>query len=435
MSVGAKLFAYAMDGKHSTFAAMRYTLDEKIDVKMMDEALKISAKRFPYFQVKLFEKDKSLVWVKHDKEPRIYEDSKAYVINGRDNDDFLYRISVCDNQLTAYFFHGLTDGSGMGAFVGRILLEYYRLKGEEIKCNASYEWILEDMSLEETTLPESRFPVEEEGKKLNSEMGGECFFFPEKKSYLGKVYMFECDSAQIMEFARLNDGSPNSIAQILMAKAVNKLHPEAVNQGIDISVAVNGKNILGVSRSYPPFLQSCTFRFEKKSFEMDTEMLDTCVRGKTIVDSSDIVMIPKLKGMLKLDKAFSYMPSVDAKRILAKKCVERARCTASVSYAGRMSYGSIDRHIKSLYSFVDSVTPVLEINSINDRFYFSLTTCFDGEKYAQALCQCFEETGIKCSELQTLELSEGIGKIKKIKMGFNLATFQVICGISKMKRS
>jgi len=124
-----------------------------------------------------------------------------------------------------------------------------------------------------------------------------------------------------------------------------------------------------------------------------------------------------------------------AKKLLSSMSKDAPTSTFSVSYAGRCNMGSLEKHINYVYSFAEGSVPLMEISSVGGKFFFSLSTGFDGKKYMEVFAEEFERLGIKVSEIKTLHFKEGDGKTsKRISFGFNKATLELIRASKRMKK-
>lgn len=69
--------------------------------------------------------------------------------------------------------------------------------------------------------------------------------------------------------------------------------------------------------------------------------------------------------------------------------------------------GSMEKHIRNVYSFADNTTPVMEINYANGKFFFCIAARFDGRKYMEAFAKALNGQGIKTTEIKTVSFQEG----------------------------
>lgn len=108
------------------------TLDERISLPELEQALANIAPRFPYYLVELRH---GFFWYYleplKDKPPVPSADSKYPCLNMhvRRRGRFLFRVRAYRSRIAVEFCHVLADGAGALGFLKAIILEYYRLRG------------------------------------------------------------------------------------------------------------------------------------------------------------------------------------------------------------------------------------------------------------------------------------------------------------------
>jgi hypothetical protein len=115
------------------------TLDEDLDIGLLDEALQSVARRFPYFTVEL---RRGLFWhylVPHERALRVEPDS-IYPMQGYDANTrgrCLFRVRASGRCVACEFHHTIADGTGGMRFLKNLLAEYWRRRWpEEASANA-----------------------------------------------------------------------------------------------------------------------------------------------------------------------------------------------------------------------------------------------------------------------------------------------------------
>lgn len=108
-------------------------LDEPIDVEAMEDALELTVRRMPYFNVSL---RRGLFWYYFEPcgtLPPVYPDSPSpcqqWDINRRGTR--MFRVRCVRNRVAAEFSHAMTDGTGGLAFFKTMIANYFSLKGIE----------------------------------------------------------------------------------------------------------------------------------------------------------------------------------------------------------------------------------------------------------------------------------------------------------------
>ena len=130
----AKLFPAIMSGELTAVFRITASLKKPVRYSAVKEAVEITARRFPYYNVSL---GSGLFWYYleyNNKLPRIQAEEKipctAFAAN-RKNEP-LYRILVKENRISVEFIHILTDGGGALEYLKSLLFTYFRLTGNTI---------------------------------------------------------------------------------------------------------------------------------------------------------------------------------------------------------------------------------------------------------------------------------------------------------------
>lgn len=429
-SAMSKILYYSMDKKHSTFFAVRFKLDEIIDKDILQNALDKTIKRFPYFKRKAVFTSKNILIQDNDNPLLVYEEDLDKIINFSTNNDYLIRTQIKDEYLTIQAFHGLTDAFGLYCFFKILLENYYLAKGEELTLNDDI-YHQSDVCEEEYKLPDDLKGFE--NIKPNQEVKKEVFVI-DKKDTGFYTNVFSCDAKKFMDYAKLVDGSPNAVLAILLAKAIKNNNPD-YDKEINVGVAINVKNIIGLNYSYPPLLNTSNQVFNEKAFSFNIEMLHTIVRGRVIFDSSEdesnkfvANIINNVPGLL------NALPSYKSKQLLALQSTNTVRNTATVSYVGKFDFGDVEKHILETYTFCDSKTPIMEISYVNGKFFFSLTAKFDEDSYIEDIKKQCDECGFDTSDIQKISFKVDPGKVKLAKFGLNKETIELVSTVKKLKK-
>ncbi|GAA0126021.1 hypothetical protein UT300019_19230 [Clostridium sp. CTA-19] len=125
-----KLYPSIMSWRVSTIFRISSTLTEYVDSTLLQQALNLVIKRFPYFQVNL---RPGLFWYYFDhtkKTPKV-EEEKYYPcirLELKKKGTFPFRVIYYKKRVSVEFSHSITDGTGGIIFLQSLLKEYFKLK-------------------------------------------------------------------------------------------------------------------------------------------------------------------------------------------------------------------------------------------------------------------------------------------------------------------
>ncbi|MGE5406370.1 MAG: hypothetical protein ACM3NR_01555 [Methanosarcina sp.] len=147
----AKLFPAIVSEDLTSVFRITATLKQPVRYSAIVEAVAITSKRFPYFNVSL---GNGIFWhflELHDHLPRIQTETETPCtsFNIKNKNEPLYRILVKGKNISVEFSHIITDGGGASEYLKTLLYTYFLLTGEVLS------------STDEIILPESPVMPEE----------------------------------------------------------------------------------------------------------------------------------------------------------------------------------------------------------------------------------------------------------------------------------
>lgn len=133
----AIIYPSTLSRKFAAMFRMSVTFRKKIDIEILNIALKNIMNRFPSFS---YELKYGFFWCyfKHiDNEPIIQEDYRNPLlrIDFKKNNYYMFRVRTFDKTVSCEYFHALTDGTGGIIFLMTLVGEYLRLSN---KINIKY---------------------------------------------------------------------------------------------------------------------------------------------------------------------------------------------------------------------------------------------------------------------------------------------------------
>ena len=129
----AKIFPIASSKKYSSVFRLSAVLKEKIDSRILKEAVENVLKNLPSFKVKL---KKGVFWYYFEDNTKeiIIEEEKNYpckYIDPNTNNDYLFKVTYWKNKINLDIFHSLTDGNSGIIFLREIIYTYIEIAHKE----------------------------------------------------------------------------------------------------------------------------------------------------------------------------------------------------------------------------------------------------------------------------------------------------------------
>lgn len=127
----AKIYPAISGPGSSSIFRVAVLLKQDVDPQVLQEALKITAPRFPTLSVRM---KKGLFWYFFESNPEtpMVTAEKAppcRAIKPDENNGYLFRVSYYKKRISLEVFHALTDGTGALVFLKTLVSQYLMLKG------------------------------------------------------------------------------------------------------------------------------------------------------------------------------------------------------------------------------------------------------------------------------------------------------------------
>ncbi len=133
----AKIFPASRRRNWNNIYRVSATLNEKVDREVLQNALRITVKRFPSIAVRI---KTGFFWYYLEEIPKSPEilDEKPYPLSGMPFSDMkkcAFRVFVYENRMAVEIYHALTDANGAIVFLKTLLAEYAsQKKGMAVEC-------------------------------------------------------------------------------------------------------------------------------------------------------------------------------------------------------------------------------------------------------------------------------------------------------------
>ena len=119
----AKIFPISAGRKYSTVFRLSVVLKEKINPKVLENAVNMALDQYKSFKVRM---KTGFFWyyLEENQKSPIIEEEKDYpcqYINPRTNNNYLFKVTYFENKINIDIFHALTDGNNGTTFFKEIV--------------------------------------------------------------------------------------------------------------------------------------------------------------------------------------------------------------------------------------------------------------------------------------------------------------------------
>ncbi len=386
-------------------------LKEGISEKSLKYAVGKAMKRYPYFAISIVERDGEYLTEPNDKPVVVYKGPAVYPLGSEKVNNHLVALSYFEKTISFYISHVITDGGGFVPFI-KTLLYYY--------LNDRYEITLDfdGINLSDDNLFDDELinPYPEEKMKST-----EPFFKKELPDFFrlrdggyvsdrnATVYRLKLNEKEVMKFNYDNDSSPCSLISVLMTKAIWNVHSEETKDVIS-AVSFNLRPGLGNKHSYRMLCNAILLDYPNKMRDMNVTNMCTLSRGMTMLQSQPENVIYLAAQQKKRVEKLLAVPDIQEKKRLGGEMAlkDSTENTFSVSYVGRISFGSIEPYIDYMYNLTDGSTYetlFIEVAAINGTFHVCFIQGFSSDIYYKSFLEQLKLCGLSYEEDKVTKLN------------------------------
>lgn len=378
-------------------------LEYEIDGGILEYAVNTAIRRYPYFAVRLVKSDGNIVTEKNDLPVKVFKGRLQYPLGSGQVNHHILALSFSDNVIDFYMTHVMTDGAGFMPFVKSVLY-YYLCKYLKTELPKGDIRLSDDPFFEGET--ENPYPERE------MEQAVPFYRLPQKDflrlSDCGNVsgdpvsYNFRAKASDVMKFSHENDASPCALFSSVMAKAIRNVHPNETKDIVS-AISFNMRPGLKAQSNYRMLCKAIMVRYPKRLDTEDLGRVCTCTRGAVTVQSQPEDVLFYAQQQKKSLEKLLELPDIKSKsEVLSKKALEDSvNNTFSVSYVGKIDYGSLNEHIKNVHNYTDGSTYktlFIEISSFGEWFYITVLQGFSSDTYYKAMLKILAQNGIEYIE-------------------------------------
>ena len=387
------------------------SLKEPVCEKCLTNAVNTAIKRFPYFSIRVVEKEGELLTVPNDLPIVVYSGLDVYPLGSEKVNYHMLAIEYSENTVYFCTSHVITDGGGFEPFMKSVLY-YYLSEFYNIQLDSNGIYLIDTPFFDDEI--ENPYPEElmKDSEPLYVKKCDDYFRLCNggyvKENEKGKVFRFKVRENDMMAFSFDHDGSPSALMSVLMAKAIWDVHPDIKNSIVS-AVSFNLRPGLGNRHNYRMLCSSILLEYTEKMKNESILKMCTCSRGMVSLQSQPENVIYYASQRKNRFENLKKISSLDEKKkIIGQKSLEDSvDNTFSVSYVGKVDYGSLKPYIDTIYNVTDGSTyktAFIEIASTNGWFNIAFIQGFSSDVYYKSLLNQFNKCNIKYIEDDATDL-------------------------------
>ncbi len=379
-------------------------LTEDVDTDALQYAAEKVKIRYPYFSVKIRQKEESYVLEENDKPFVISLDGTPKCLGSAESKEHLLAFAKDGNRIFLDVSHFIADGNGITPVVKTMLYYYIEKRfGTEGIDPKGIRLVTEPVEEDEYLypFPEAPLPEKEEmdlNRKEYDPFQFDDAFFDDAGPY---AYHLQVKQQDLMRYAKSNDGSPVSFISVILFKALMELYPDT-EKDILFQIPHEYRKVLGRPLSHDSLATVFNVRLSSRNRNMDIETLNTAVRGQIILGSDPAADTKVINGMVQLGAYMQMLPLEGKKQtMLGAVAGSLNRHTFGNSYTGNVSWNGMERYLRNVYIYAgeNHFSGAIGVEVFTVGEFFSLCVMQPGKNpaFVNAMIQEFDQCNIRCA--------------------------------------
>lgn len=371
------LWYYNLSPRESITVRYQIQMKEEVDGDALRRAVDVAMTRYPYMKKKVIVTHKGYVLEDNPLPVVVLNTKNPVPLCGSEANWQQIAISYFEDTIFFNNTHAICDGRGRSALLHTMMYYYCKFRYNEEVDMPGVNLVDSPIDPAEYADPfDSPIP---DSEKLIPDMPAPASVMNLAK--MGGVYVspfhlhhLRINEAQLMALCKSSDATPNTALSLLMARGIANLYPDS-KESIVAGVYCDVRKALGVPLSHHPLVQTLEIEFSQDMHNLSFEEQNTIFRGKMLLLTDDQLIRESQKGIKALSDKINSLDTLEEKLALGYSAMQTVADshTFLVSYSGKSSYGTCDKHIKALYpqTGIKNMGILLEVTSADGWFYIT----------------------------------------------------------------
>lgn len=391
--------------------AFRYIvrMKDEIDGDALRRAVDITMTRYPYLMKRIVADAQGYSLCDNPLPIVVRESDAPLPLCGEESNHHLFGLTYYGQNLFFNNVHAIFDGRGRGPLLHTLMYYYCRLRYDE-EVDMPGVWLADspidpaeyydpftqplpeaDVTLPLPEMPQRAMRLEKMGRVSRSQQ---------------HQHFIRINERDLMSVCKSNDGTPNTILALLMSRAIDKLHPES-EEPIVGHVYCDFRHLVGGQKSHRNMVTTLPLVYDRAMRHMSLEMQNTIFRGNILYHTDPSVLLHTVRGLRDACAAVKALPTLQDKLAATAAGMEAFfdRTTFAISYSGKKSFGSVDRHISALFPAGEptGIGILMEVTAADGWFYIVFMQDWREDVYFNALLKEIVALGLDFDLLYSSE--------------------------------
>ena len=364
---------YMSTPEHPNTMGMLAVLKDPVDGDLLQETVEQLRVRFPYYYVKVISKENNLSTEANPLPMTVRNTWDPIALNSAESNDHMAAWKYEGKRLAFEISHTLTDGAGVLPYFKSVLFLYLSRKLGICFDRTGFRLPGDVIPESETGNPFAGLDIDGAEEPLyNKPTEADFYRLSDGSVSEPQVTCIRLSEAQLMQYCKDFDGSPNVFLAVILARAIRSYDP-ASEKTVSVSIAVNHKAILGNYDNYRLGVNVAELDFPKDRPLDDLMKACTIARGQLILQTQPENSLWALKQRKAVYAKMDQVP-LQMKLDIMAKSAGSTRWSASISYTSSRSFGPLDPYIEEFYALAEPGVSdlVCEVSCLNQSFFLSI---------------------------------------------------------------
>ena len=332
-------------------------LSKPVDGKILRDTVERLRERFPYFYVRAVPEGNDLIPVENPLPMTVRNTWVAIRLNAEESNFHLAAWKYEGQRVAFEISHSLTDGAGVLPYIKSAMYLYLSQKTGEAFAPAGFRLPGDKIPESETGNPFPDLDIDSVEEPIYQKKTTADFYRLNRTGEIEpQIFYLKLPEAQVIEYCRDNDGSPNVFCSVMLAKAARRCDPEG-DKTISVAVAIDHKAMLGNHDNYRMFANVVEVDFPKSRSLEDVMKACTIARGQIMLQAQPelkcriVVIGPDFAGAS--IGAWSFYPNYIDEHTMTVDMV--SALDEYAVFTNRMSEGGFPSGYYSIKFFINGV--------------------------------------------------------------------------------
>lgn len=374
---GGAMWYYNLSPKRPVNVRYMLLMKEEVDGAALKRAVDVTMTRYPYLKKRIVVYKESYCLEDNPLPVVVLNTPKTVTLCGKEANYHQIAITYFGKAIYLSNTHSIYDGRGRGPFLHTLMYYYCKFRYNEEVDMPGVQTVESPIDPAEWFDP-FKLPLPEVKLKIDIPAA------PSEVMHLSDmglvtpsefhVHHLRLDEKALMAKCKANDATPNTEIALLMARAIAKVHPDSTAP-IVAGVYCDVRKPLGAEKSHQPLVTTLSLEYKSEMRNLPISEQNTIFRGMIMLQSDSSALLEGQKAMAGAVDAILSQPTLEKKLEVGQATLASVMKshTFLVSYSGKGSFGSCDKHIAAAFPQVSAkgMNILMEVTSADGWFFIT----------------------------------------------------------------